>query len=200
MDLSEKYSKNCTTFIKNNIKTADEELEKIQYGLHVFFLNISKLSILLVLAYFFNVITYTLVALISFSSLRAFASGMHASSSKSCTISTILIFTAIVYFSIHIHINSFYMPLIFSFSLLLVILYAPSDTSERPLISKNLRNKLKKASVFIVIMFFLITLLLTNHFYKNIITFSILIESILTTPLVYTIFGRSYKNYESFKF
>lgn len=196
MDLAERCSERCTGFIDNNSSVSKEDLEKIKYGIHVLLLNIFKLLILFVMAYFLNILQYTFVILIAFGFLRSFASGMHADSSIGCTVSTILIFIGGSYLSIYVPLNNNIIFIIFVLSLGLMLLYAPADTKKRPFVSKKLRKSLKIKSVLAVILLYAIVLFIKDDIYKNLITYGILVESLLITPLIYKIFGKEYKNYE----
>lgn len=199
MDIAEKLSKKCTNFIKDNINKTETELEKIQYGIHVILINVFKLLLLFITAYFLGILDYTIIAYISFAALRSFASGVHADSSIKCIITNYIIFLGNVYLSLSFSLKKVYVAAIFAISLILVILYAPADTEERPLMSKNLRDRLKAKSILIVLGFGITILLLPGSVYTNLITYSILQESILITPMIYIIFGKKYKNYERIK-
>jgi accessory gene regulator B len=199
MDIAEKLSEKCTSFIKDNTNKTETELEKIQYGIHVILINIFKLILLFTTAYFLGILNYTIVAYVSFATLRSFANGIHADSSIKCIITNYIIFFGNVYLSLNFSLKKVYVATIFVISLILVILYAPADTEERPLMSKNLRGKLKFKSILIVLGFGIVTLLLPGSVYTNLITYSTLQESILITPMIYIIFEKKYKNYERIK-
>lgn len=199
MDIAEKLSEKCTGFIKDNTNKTETELEKIQYGIHVILINIFKLLLLFITAYFLGILNYTIVAYLSFATLRSFANGIHANSSIKCIITNYIIFFGNVYLSLNFSLNKIYVASIFIISLILIILYAPADTEERPLMSKNLRGKLKIKSILIVLGFGIVILLLPGSVYTNLIVYSTLQEAILITPMIYIIFGKKYKNYERIK-
>lgn len=199
MDIAEKLSERCTGFIKDNTNKTETELEKIQYGIHVILINIFKLLLLFITAYFLGILNYTIVAYLSFATLRSFANGIHANSSIKCTITNYIIFFGNVYLSLNFSLKKVYVVSIFIISLILIILYAPADTEERPLMSKNLRGKLKIKSTLIVLGFATVTILLPGSIYTNLIVYSTLQEAILITPMIYIIFGKKYKNYERIK-
>lgn len=199
MYINEKISKKCTSFIRNNLNKTEMELEKIQYGIHIILINIFKLVLLFITAYFLGILNYTIVAFISFAILRSFASGVHANSSIKCIITNYIIFLGNVYLSLSFPLNKVCISAIFIISLILVILYAPADTEERPLMSKKLRGGLKVKSILIVLGFCITTLLFPSSVYMNLITYSVLQESILITPMIYIIFAKKYRNYENVK-
>ncbi|WP_418219442.1 accessory gene regulator B family protein [Clostridium pasteurianum] len=80
---------------------------------------------------------------------------------------------------------------------MLISVYAPADTAERPLISKKLRRSLKIKSIVVVVLLIIISIMLPHSVYVNIIIYSILEEAVLITPIIYILLGKSYKNYKN---
>jgi len=199
MDISRKISEHCIKFITANTDKDEEELEKIKYGIEVILINIFKLFILLITAQIFGIFIYTFIAFISFAFLRVFASGVHANSSIKCIITNYLIFFSIVYLSSFYSLSKSLTVVTFLISLSLIILYAPADTEERPIISKKLRKTLKIKSIACIIFLAIVSLLMKKDVYRNLIAYAALEESIMITPMVYFIFGKGYRNYEKIK-
>ncbi|MCI1969471.1 accessory gene regulator B family protein [Clostridium luticellarii] len=137
----------CVKFIAKNLKKSDIELKEVNYGIQVFLINTIKLAILFLLAFILGILKYTLIALISFAFIRMFAAGVHARSNLGCTITNIILFIGNVYLSMNVVLEKPVKTVIFIISLSLITIYAPSDTEERPLISKRLRKKLKACSI-----------------------------------------------------
>lgn len=194
-----KINERFVDFIKTNTDKDEEELEKIQYGIEIILINVYKLFILFVTAKILGILFYTFIAFVSFAVLRAFASGVHASSSAKCIITNYLIFFSIVYLSINYPLSKTFAVVIFIISFVLLVLYAPADTEERPIISKKLRKALKYRSMACVIFLAIVSLIMKKEIYRSLIAFSALEESIITTPAIYYIFGKSYRNYERIK-
>ncbi|MBX4265662.1 accessory gene regulator ArgB-like protein [Clostridium estertheticum] len=199
MNITEKTTKIFIKFIKNNTEKSEEEIEKVQYGFQVIIMNLFKIIILFSTAYFLEIFMYTLVAFIVFGIFRSFACGVHANTSLNCIIINYVVFLGNVFISINLSLNKSIIVIIYIISLILVRLYAPADTEERPLVSKKHRNKLKTRAIIVVLGFTLISLLIENSIYMNLITTSIMEESILITPVAYTIFKKPYRNYANIK-
>lgn len=197
MNITKEISGICLRFITDNLEKTEEEIEIIQYGIQGILINTFKFIILFSTAYLLKILNYTVVAFIAFGILRTFASGVHASSSMKCILINYITFLGNVYLSLNVQLSKLLISAIFIISLILIIIYAPADTNERPLVSRNLRKKLKIKSIIIVLSLGVIALLISNSIYSNLITFSILEESILITPLAYIIFRKPYKNYEN---
>lgn len=197
MIISKKLSIKCIDFIKHNTSTSEDDLEKIHYGIQVIINNLFKLIILLMTAYLLGIFMYTFTAFIIFATLRCFASGVHANSTFQCILCNYILFFGNVYLSINLSYNPLINGTVFVMSFIFMLLYAPADTEERPLISKKLRRNLKIKSIIFTIVFYTITLLIKNSIYINLIIFAILEESLIITPLAYKLFGKNYKNYKN---
>jgi len=197
MIITKKLSTKCLEFIKDNTSTSQENLEKIDYGIQVIILNISKLILLFITAYLLGILKYTVIAFIVFAIIRTFASGVHANSSLQCIIINYILFLGNVYLSLNLSVNIIVRSILFTISILLILLYAPGDTEERPLVSKKLRRDLKIKSLVITILFYITILLIESNVYANIITYSILEEALVITPSFYKLFGKTTNNYKN---
>lgn len=197
MIVSKPLSEKCINFIKNNTSTSDEDLEKIHYGILVILLTIFKSIILFTAAYFFGILQYTFIAYLVFAILRTFASGVHANSTLQCIIINYIFLFGNVYLSSILQKNVIVLSILFLISFMLVLLYAPADTEERPLISIKLRRTLKAKSIIVVIIFYILALYIDGSVYANLITFSTLEEALVITPIAYRLFGKKYANYKN---
>lgn len=199
MDISEFISKNLINLIKNSLDKTDIELEQIKYGIDSILANITKLIILFIAAYFLDIVKYTFITLISFGFVRAFASGIHATSSFKCIITNFILFFGNIYLSLSLNLNKVHITILFIISFCFVILYAPADTAAKPLTSIKVRTKLKFCSSFSVVILYFLSISLSHSIYASLITFSTFFEAILITPIIYKIFRSPYKNYENFQ-
>jgi accessory gene regulator B len=197
MIITNKLSEKCLNFMKNNTPIPEEDSEKLYYGLQVIMMDTSKTILLLITAYLLGILNYTVIAFISFATLRSFASGVHANSTLQCMISNYILFLGNVYLSLNFSINILIQSIIFIISFILVFIYAPGDSEERPLVSKKLRKRLQITSLTIIIIFYIIILLIKNNIYTNLITYSILEASLIITPIVYKLFGKKTNNYKN---
>lgn len=197
MIISKKLSIKCVDFIAHNTSTSEYDLEKIYYGIQVIIINLFKLVILLTTAYFLGIFKYTFIAFMVFATLRCFASGVHANSSLQCILCNYILFLGNVYLSINISYSLLVGTIVFTMSFISMLLYAPADTEDRPIISKKLRKGLKFKSIIVIVIFYAISLLIENGIYSNLILFAILEESLIITPLAYKLFRKNYNNYKN---
>lgn len=182
-------------FIQNNSEKTDEEIQIIQYGIEIMLLNVFKIMLLFFTAFILGVLNYTFVAFISFGLLRTFACGVHASTSTRCILINYLIFLGNVYLSSSFLLSKNLVIILFILVLIIVVVYAPADTEERPLVSRKLRTKLKIRSILVVLIIFILILFMPTSIYSNLLTYSMLEEAILITPIAYKVFRKSYKNF-----
>jgi len=197
MTIVKKLSNNCLDFIKDNTSISEENLEKIHYGIQVILLTITKDILLLTTAYLLGVLKYTIIAVMIFGLLRTFTSGVHSNSTFQCIIYCYTFFLGNVYLSLNLSLNTILKSIIFAISFILILLYAPGDTEERPLVSKKIRRNLKIKSAILVIIFYITILFIENNVYSNLITFSIFEVSLVITPIAYKFFGKKRDNYKN---
>ena len=153
-------------FKKYNI---NEDEEILEYGLLNIYIFIEKTIILFFISILLGILKEITLLLFFFSIIRSFAMGIHMSTSKNCTIASILIF---VFFSFMIKINiSLKIKIVIGIlSILIIIARAP--------VTKRTINKkqYKLYSTIIGSLFFLIGLYINSAF------FALLIESFLLLP------------------
>ncbi len=199
--LTKRMSAAITNFISANFPDkGEEELEIIGYGLEGIISLIFKTILIFIIGYSLKIILPLALAITSFGLLRMFASGVHLRKSLSCFVFSSLIFLAITYAGIYIQLSYLLKIAMFAVTFILLLLYAPADTEERPLINKKTRFELKMSSLAVAgIMFFIVMILPFDNTIGNIITWSAIIESVMTTPMIYYFFNRRYQNYENYE-
>jgi len=179
---------------------SEQDLEIIGYGLEGIIITIPKIVFIIVVGYLLNILQPLFFAILSFGILRTFASGVHLKNGWICLIFSSVVFLSITYAGIYIPLSRLLKIFMFLVSFILLILYAPADTEERPLVVPRIRQELKVSSlVFTGLMFIIMLLLPSGHVIGNIITWSVVIESIMTTPAIYSILNRRYRNYEYYE-
>ncbi len=192
--------------ISNSIRTirryypnySDEDIEKIQYGLESIYLSLTKVIVILLLSIFLNIFKETIITLLLFNILRTTAFGIHASKSWICWVTSVPTFIGIPLICKYITFPIYILLIIASISLINFILFAPADTVKRPLIRKKRRIIYKVLTVIIGIIYLAMIIICKNNFIQNCLSASMLIETILISPLTYKIFKMPYNNYKSY--
>ena len=85
-------------------------------------------------------------------------------------------------------------------NIILIISYAPADTTKRPIISKNFRKFYKIMSLLVAITFNILSFCIKDTFLSNSLLLSILTEAIMICPFTYKLFKVPYNNYLNFNF
>lgn len=199
--LTKRLSAAITSFISANFpEKGEEELEVIGYGLEGLISTFFKTVLIFIMGYILKIILPLALAIISFGLLRTFASGVHLKSGWTCLFFSTAIFLSITYGGIYIPLPHLVKAGIFVISIILLYLYAPADTEERPLVCEKTRRNLKISSLAAAVLMGVIVLVLpAGSIAGNIITLSVIIESVMTTPMIYYFFRRRYRNYEHYE-
>lgn len=187
-------------FIMNNITKYnnynDVKLKEIRYGLESLYLSISKVIIILIISIFIHTTKYLCLFFITFGLLRLVAFGLHTNKTIECWIGSLSIFTLIPYLIKDNIMINYTLSIIL---LIIICIYAPSDTKKRPLINKKKRLIYKVLSIILSIIYIIIIFTTNNLIFKNTLFFSLLLESILILPTSYKLLGLTYNNYTSYK-
>lgn len=194
-----KFSLTLINYIYSSSPEKDSiELEEIKYGLDILISFFVKTVLIMLIGLILGLLPYLITAVITLALVKLFSGGVHAKNDFQCFVVTSLVIFSIIYLSLLINITIFYKVILFVLSFILLIAYAPADSEEKPIISENLRKKLKIRSCFISFIVFFVALLL-GGVAGNVIILSQLAGSLFTTPVVYKIMGRRYRNFENFQ-
>ncbi|QUH21911.1 accessory gene regulator B family protein [Alkaliphilus sp. B6464] len=199
MSIRENIKLKTIKFISETLPNKNkDDLECIGYGIEIFLCNILKVILLFILSYKLGIFKYFLISFVSMNSLRLLSGGVHAKKSWTCFLLSIFVFFSPIYISRFIIIKL--VPKIISFiiSFILIILYAPADLEEKPYVNPKLRKILKIGSSITSILLMILSMVIKQDFYSNIIFLSIIINSLLITPFVYRLFKRRFRNYEHY--
>lgn len=186
-------------FIKKHTKNYDDnKTDEIRYGLEGLYLSITKLAIIFIFAIILNIVKEMIFMLIIFNLLRSTGFGLHATKSWICLLSSALVFLTFPILS-KIIILSFNIRIVLGIiSIILIFLYAPSDTKKRPIIKKKNREIFKFKTTIKCILLVFLSLLIKNNVISNLIIFGIYNEVIMILPVTYKFFKLPYANYKTY--
>lgn len=184
--------------IKQYPKYSKDKVDEIMYGVEGIYLTITKTIIISLIALILGVFKELIFLLISFNFIRLFAFGMHANKSWICLLFSSTLFLGGAYLCKILIIPKNILITLFLIVVLIISIYAPSDTVKRPLIKKKRRIIFKILSITVVIIYFILTLIIKNNLFINAIIIGLIIECILILPTTYMIFKMPYKNYKSY--
>ncbi|MCQ4638480.1 accessory gene regulator B family protein [Anaerovorax odorimutans] len=141
----------------NSIGIRDQlTIIKIKYGLEIIRSELSKILFLLIIFVFLNKSIEYVFALSILSPIRCFSGGLHLKTNIGCFLFSLLIYTLIIIAlpNIPLPIYIYYLLLIISFLIILVL--SPVYTKKRPIQTKERYLFLKRRTVLISIVCFLI--------------------------------------------
>ena len=199
----EKICNRLTKRIQNKMPEVDEErAEVINYGLQLVLGEIPKTFILLLIAYAFGVLNYSILALLFIMPYRTFSGGVHLKTHIGCIIATSLSYVGNAYLSKHIVIEPIYIKyilisVIWVFSMLMIKLYAPADTEAVPILRKKDRDFKRRMSYLTMTITLLVAVFLKNNIISNLLIFGTFIQTITITRLIYKLTKNKY-GYEEY--
>lgn len=199
ISFTENMAEVITLKINRQLKKDGLELQKMKLGIEIILINISKFIVILSLAIYFNFLKEVAVMMLCFGSIRRVSFGIHARSSIVCTIISIAQFILGAYLSHYIKINNYIVLAIFLMVNLLLYKYAPADTDNHPLIRKELRDKLKRESVFTGVFLMIIALAIQSKEIQILMVFGAVFQVMNILPLTYKVLNRGYNNYEKYE-
>lgn len=168
------------------------KLEKIKYGLESLYLTITKLFIIILIAYFLNILYELIMFLIFYNTIRSVSFGLHAKESWICLLSSIIIFIGSSLVCKYIVFSLPLKYIIITLSFYLFWKYAPADTKKRPIVHKRRRAFLKFSSLLIVVSYAILSMILKDSFICSCLLVSLLTQGFLISPLGYKLFGLDY--------
>lgn len=168
--------------------------EILRYGIQIYYLNISKLIILLSVSAILNISIETCIVFLLVAILKRFSYGFHADTFWSCIAITFINIFGIVYLS-ELSFNPLIKIIFAIISIIFFALYAPADTEERPLVNKKKKLNLKVKAISISVLYFVLSFF-TDEVLSNMLILSLIFIGINTSPILYILFNKGYKNHE----
>ena len=197
--MKEKFINSSINFISKYQECDDLKLKRLKYGLEGIYSLIVKISVVILISIITKTLTETLLFILFYAGIRTFSFGWHAKSNIACWITTLLIYNVILYFIINIDYPIYIGYIILGISLISMLLWAPADTPKRPLIRKKQRLKSKILSITVLVLYVVIYVTINSNPLKNIILYSLLIQTILINPITYKITNTRFNNYKYYK-
>lgn len=186
MDISAKICQAITHRVKGTLGISEEDAEKVNYGLMILVSTIFKLSIILLVAAFLGIFKLVLITFLTFGALRTFAGGVHAKTSLQCLVAMFFFYFTIVYCAIYLPFSFQAKALLSLINLILILLYAPADTAEKPIIGEKHKKNLRFLAVATMVVLFLVSLFQSQTI-SNIIILATFTECLTITPFAYKI-------------
>lgn len=174
----------------------NDEIDKIKYGLESIYILITKMIVIIFLAYILNITDEVFIFIAIYSLIRLPSFGLHASKSWACLITSIVMFIDIPLVCIFITIPVYIKLFLGLITVILIYLHAPADTYKRPIINVKKRRIYKYLSTLIAIVMALLSLVVKNNYIANTLILSLVLQTIIIDPNTYKLFNLPYDNYK----
>ncbi len=185
--------KNITNYLGKNLDLNNNKIEELEYGLYMIYsTSISVLSIL-TLGHILNICKYITISMIVMFIFRCLSGGAHSNSIHRCALYSTIILNAIGYISVHMlnKINSTCYFFSVGVCLIVLLIYSPADTPEKPIRSSIVKKVLKILSL----LFFSVTILIIG-----VLNINIKIENTVYLTLLWQVFSITPIGYEFYSF
>ena len=174
-----------------------EKEEEIRYGLELMLGEIPKLFIMFLIAYILGVLELSILSYIILLPYKFVSGGVHAKTHIACIIGTPTIYCGTVFLSKYLNItpNELRIAFILSswlFGIIMIMLYAPADTENVPIIRKSERKQKKILSYIVLSINLIIALIIKNQVISNILIYGSLVQSILISRIAFKVFNNQY--------
>ena len=199
----EKICNRLTSRIRKKMPEIDDERsEVINYGLQLIIGEIPKTFLIIAIAYLLGVLKLTILALIFIMPYRTFSGGVHLKTHIGCIIATSIFYIGTALLSKYIVFNSIYIKCItialtWSFSMIMIKLYAPADTENVPILRKRDRDLKRNLSYVTMTITLAIALIIKNQVISNLFIFGTILQTISITRFIYKITNNKY-GYEEY--
>ncbi|MCI9286847.1 MAG: accessory gene regulator B family protein [Clostridia bacterium] len=181
---------------KENSEIDDERAEVINYGIHLIVGEIPKFFIIMGIAYLLGVLDLTILAYFLMLPYRGTSGGFHLKTHIGCIIGTVIFFSGTgllgKYLILAPTVKYIVTFLVWAFGMIMVKLYAPADTENIPIISKNDRKKKRILSYITLTLSIIASLIIKDIVISNIIVYGMLLQSISITRFAYKLTNNKY--------
>ena len=187
----DKFCDLITEKIKSKVTDIDEERELvINFGVRLIFGELPKILILFIIGFLLNMGWQTLLLFFLIAPYRSFTGGIHLKTHLGCMITTSILYLLPIILSKYILIsnkNILYIlaGLITIFSIIIIAKYAPADTENMPILSKEeIKSKKIKSYIALVILLSII-IFNPNEQFSYMIIYAMFLQNLTVLPISY---------------
>ena len=188
----------CMNLIKQNKNYDETQLEIIKYGLESFYLSITKIIIIGIIASVLSIFKEFIIFLTIMGIIRIPSFGIHASKTWICLVVSTIAFIGIPLISLHITLNLPTKIIVGIISIIGICLFSPADTIKRPIINKKRRTIYKITSTIIAVIYITLAIIVKDNFVSNSFFFATILQNIFISPITYKLSKMPYNNYKTY--
>ena len=183
---------------KNDPDITDEKIEIIEYGLVSIYLLITKMIIIIAIAWLLGIVKELLIFTFLYSIIRLTSFGLHATKSWICLIASSITFIGSTILCMNLVIPNRIKIIVGIIITMFIFKNSPADTHKRPIVNPKRRLFFKITSTIISISYVALSLTLKDNFLSNCFIFAIGCQTLFISPTVYKIFKLPYNNYKNY--
>lgn len=188
--------KKCMNLIRNEQShLTDEDLEKIEYGLAGVYLSATKLIVIIIVAMILGQFLETIIFISIYALIKIHSYGLHATKSWICLVSSLLIFITLPWIALGAEIPFMVKYIVGIISIIMIYKNSPADTYKKPIINKVKRKKHQLLATITAIIFVILSISITNNFLANCFILSLFLQSLMTSPVIYSTFNLPFNNH-----
>ncbi len=195
--MKEKVINSTTNYLMKYQHFSKSDLEKIRYGLEGLYLTLTKIIIIVGIAFLLGMLKEVIIILILFNIIRYTGFGFHANTSMECLILSTINFILMPSLFLRFGVSNIVAIIIGCLSIISYVLFAPADTVKRPLPNKRKRLIRKISTVIIGLIYFGLMFIVPS--WKPLFLSALVMQAIVINPLLYKVFKQPYNNYKNFK-
>lgn len=174
----------------------DERAEVIMYGLQNIIGELPKGIIILIIAYILGIFKLTVISILIIAPYRCVSGGVHMKTHIGCIIYTLLLYSGSSLLGKYIvltgNVKIMLAIAIWIFCMIMIKLYAPSDTENLPILRKKERKQKQILSYIIITSEILIAIFIKNTTISGIIIFGDFIQTLTITRIAYRVTHNKY--------
>ena len=183
---------------KNDPDITNEKIEIIEYGLVSIYLLITKMIIIIAVAWLLGIVKELLIFTFLYSIIRLTSFGLHATKSWICLIASSITFIGSTILCMNLVIPNRIKIIVGIIITMFIFKNSPADTHKRPIVNPKRRLFFKITSTIISILYVALSLTLKDNFLSNCFIFAIGCQTLFISPTVYKIFKLPYNNYKNY--
>ena len=187
----DKFCDWITEKIKAKMPDIDEERELIiNFGIKLIFGELPKVLILFIIGFLLNMGWQTILLFSLISPYRSFTGGFHLKTHLGCMITTSILYLGPIILSQYIQFPQDFIIYIFAgiiaiFSIFIITKYAPADTENMPILSKNER-KIKKIKAYVALVILLSIIIFSPYKqFSYMIIYGMFLQNLTVLPISY---------------
>lgn len=198
----DKFCDYITKKIKEKNPDMDEEKTLIvDFGVRLIFGELPKIFVLFIVGFVLGIGWYTLLAFLLLCPYRSFTGGFHLKTHLGCMLCTIILYCGPVILAKYVTIEPQYLKytaigLVSLLAIILIVKYAPADTENMPIISKQERKSKKIKSFIALAILIAIILFIPDKIISNMLLYGVFLQTLTITRTAYKITKNKYGHEE----